>query len=382
MDIFKFVTPEIIFGKGSLSQIGDSIKRLGGTKVFIVSDLGVVKSGWIKRALDYLRHDQINYEVFFNITSNPKDFEVTEAATKYRASGCDIVLGIGGGSSIDAAKSVALLSTNEGGIQEYEGIDKIVNPLPPMIMVPTTAGTGADVSQFAMITDTRRKIKMTMISKSLVPDISITDPLMLSTMGQNITAYTGMDALTHSIEAYLSIAANPLTDLLALNAIQLISANLRQSVFNRSNLNAKIALAMASQQAGMAFSNAILGAVHAMTHPLGGLLDLPHGKINSILLPFVMEFNMVANPDKFANIAVAMGEFVEGCSPQEAAWKAIQAVRSLAKDVRISERFSDLGMQQQHIPILSEEALADACMITNPRDLSMDDVKDLYRIAL
>lgn len=382
MDIFKFVTPEIIFGKGSLSQIGDSIKRLGGTKVFIVSDLGVVKSGWIKRALDYLRHDQINYEVFFNITSNPKDFEVTEAATKYRASGCDIVLGIGGGSSIDAAKSVALLSTNEGGIQEYEGIDKIVNPLPPMIMVPTTAGTGADVSQFAMITDTRRKIKMTMISKSLVPDISITDPLMLSTMGQNITAYTGMDALTHSIEAYLSIAANPLTDLLALNAIQLISANLRQSVFNRSNLNAKIALAMASQQAGMAFSNAILGAVHAMTHPLGGLLDLPHGKINSILLPFVMEFNMVANPDKFANIAVAMGEFVEGYSPQEAAWKAIQAVRSLAKDVRISERFSDLGMQQQHIPILSEEALADACMITNPRDLSMDDVKDLYRIAL
>ncbi len=382
MDIFKFITPEIIFGQGSLSQIGDSVKRLGGTKAFIVSDPGIVSSGWIDQALIYLQQDQINYEVFYNITSNPKDYEVENAVKQYRTSGCDIVLGIGGGSSIDAAKAVALLSTNEGSIHEYEGIDKIENPLPPMIMIPTTAGTGADVSQFAMITDTSRKIKMTIISKSLVPDISITDPLMLITKEQQITAYTGMDALTHGIEAYLSIASNPLTDLLALNAIQLISSNLRQSVFNRTNLAAKTALAMASQQAGMAFSNAILGAVHAMTHPLGGLLDLPHGKINSILLPYVMEFNMIANPEKFINIATAMGEHVNGCTPQEAAWKAIHAVRNLASDIRIFERLSDLGMQQQHIAQLSEKALEDACMITNPRDIALDDVKDIYRIAL
>lgn len=382
MDIFKFITPEIIFGQGSLSQIGDSVKRLGGTKAFIVSDPGIVNSGWIDQALIFLQQDQINYEVFYNITSNPKDYEVESAVKKYRSSGCDIVLGIGGGSSIDAAKAVALLSTNEGSIHEYEGIDKIENPLPPMIMIPTTAGTGADVSQFAMITDTHRKIKMTIISKSLVPDISITDPLMLITKEQHITAYTGMDALTHGIEAYLSIASNPLTDLLALNAIQLISSNLRQSVFNRTNLAAKTALAMASQQAGMAFSNAILGAVHAMTHPLGGLLDLPHGKINSILLPYVMEFNMIANPEKFINIATAMGEHVNGCTPQEAAWKAIHAVRNLANDIRIFERLSDLGMQQQHISQLSEKALEDACMITNPRDIALDDVKDIYRIAL
>jgi 1,3-propanediol dehydrogenase len=382
VDIFKFITPEIIFGQGSLSQIGDSVKRLGGTKAFIVSDPGIVSSGWIDQALIYLQQDQINYEVFYNITSNPKDYEVENAVKQYRTSGCDIVLGIGGGSSIDAAKAVALLSTNEGSIHEYEGIDKIENPLPPMIMIPTTAGTGADVSQFAMITDTHRKIKMTIISKSLVPDISITDPLMLITKEQQITAYTGMDALTHGIEAYLSIASNPLTDLLALNAIQLISSNLRQSVFNRTNLAAKTALAMASQQAGMAFSNAILGAVHAMTHPLGGLLDLPHGKINSILLPYVMEFNMIANPEKFINIATAMGEHVNGCTPQEAAWKAIHAVRNLATDIRIFERLSDLGMQQQHIAQLSEKALEDACMITNPRDIALDDVKDIYRIAL
>ena len=382
MDIFKFITPEIIFGQGSLSQIGDSVKRLGGTKAFIVSDPGIVSSGWIDQALIYLQQDHINYEVFYNITSNPKDYEVENAVKQYRTSGCDIVLGIGGGSSIDAAKAVALLSTNEGSIHEYEGIDKIENPLPPMIMIPTTAGTGADVSQFAMITDTSRKIKMTIISKSLVPDISITDPLMLITKEQQITAYTGMDALTHGIEAYLSIASNPLTDLLALNAIQLISSNLRQSVFNRTNLAAKTALAMASQQAGMAFSNAILGAVHAMTHPLGGLLDLPHGKINSILLPYVMEFNMIANPEKFINIATAMGEHVNGCTPQEAAWKAIHAVRNLASDIRIFERLSDLGMQQQHIAQLSEKALEYACMITNPRDIALDDVKDIYRIAL
>lgn len=382
MDIFKFVTPEIIFGQGSLSQIGDSVKRLGGTKAFIVSDPGIVKAGWVNYAVNFLQQDLIEYEVFYGITSNPKDYEIERALKQYLLTQCDIVIGIGGGSSIDAAKAVALLSTNSGTIHEYEGIDKIENPLPPMIMIPTTAGTGADISQFSMITDTNRKIKMTIISKSLVPDISITDPEMLITKEQTITAYTGMDALTHSIEAYLSIASNPLTDLLALNSIRLISNNLRQSVFNRTNMAAKTALAMASQQAGMAFSNAILGAVHATSHPLGGLLDLPHGKINSILLPYVMEFNMIANPDKFINIATAMGENVEGLSPREAAWKAIHAVRNLASDIRIFDRLSDLGMMQQHISLLSEKALEDACMITNPRDLSLDDVKDIYRVAL
>lgn len=381
MQITKFVIPELIFGIGSISQIGDSILRLGGTNAFIVTDPGVAKSGWVKKAISYIIECGIEYHVFMDITSNPKDYEVMRAAKEYKYRGCDIVVAIGGGSCIDAAKAVAMLSSNDGVIHEFQGIDKIKHPLPPMVMLPTTAGSGADISQFCIITDTTRKVKMAMVSKSLIPDISITDPMTLITKEPIFTAYTGMDALTHAIEAYLSIASTPLTDLLGLNAIKLISENLRFSVFSQKDIEAKSNIARASQQAAMAFSNAILGAVHAMSHPLGGLLDMPHGEANSILLPYVMEFNRPVAHQKYRNIAIAMGEDVECLSETEAAFKAISSVNRLARDIGIPMRLSEIGLDKKYIPELSEQTMEDACLITNPREVKQVDIEDIFNEA-
>jgi 1,3-propanediol dehydrogenase len=289
---------------------------------------------------------------------------------------------IGGGSPIDCAKAVALLSTNgEGDIRPYEGIDKITRPLPPMVMAPSTAGTGADVSQFCIITDTERRLKMVLASKSLVPDISITDPLLLTTKDRELTAHTGMDALTHAIEAYLSVAATPLTDVHALNAIRLISRNLRESVASRTNLRAKEAMAMASLQAGLAFSNAVLGAVHAMAHQLGGMLDMPHGEVDAILLPYVMEFNFIAATERYVDIAVAMGQEVAGLNRREAGLRAITAVRALACDIGIPGSLAEIGVKPEDISQLSANAMKDACLVTNPRDTTMADIEALFRRA-
>lgn len=382
MKVSKFVAPEIIFGKGALSQIAESSERLGAEKLLVVTDKGIIEAGWIEKAISILEGGRLDYEVWSHVTPNPRDYEVEEGSQRYLTSGCDAILAIGGGSSIDAAKGIAILATNDGDIHDYEGIDKIVKPLPPMVMVPSTAGTGADVSQFAVITDTRRKIKMVLISKSLVPDISITDPILLTTKERELTAFTGMDALAHAIEAYVSIAATPLTDVLALNAMRVIASNLRASVASKTNLKAKEAMAMASLQAGLAFSNAILGAVHAMAHQLGGMLDMPHGEVDAILLPYVMEYNLIACVDRYAEIAVALGESVDGLSCREAAEKAISAVRTLATDIGIPRGLREVGLREEHIPQLSENAVKDACLVTNPRDADVSDIATIFRRAL
>ena len=212
MYISKFVTPEIIFGKGSLNQVGECCSRLGSTRVFLVADRGVLQCGWVEKSLVFLSKAGLEYEIWSDFSANPRDYEVEAGALLYNDTGCDAVLAVGGGSAVDAAKAVATLSTNKGRISDYEGIDLITKPLPPLIVVPSTAGSGAEVSQFAIIVDSERKIKMTIISKSLVPDISISDPLILSTINSKVTAHTGMEALSHAVEAYLSLAATDLTD--------------------------------------------------------------------------------------------------------------------------------------------------------------------------
>lgn len=382
MNISKFVAPEMIFGQGALSQVGECAGRLGANKVFLVSDRGVVQAGWVDRAAPYLEREGLTFQVWTGVSPNPKDYEVEVGAREYEKSGCDAVLVIGGGSAIDAAKAVAILASNGGHIGEYEGIDRIAKPLPPMVVVPSTAGSGSEVSQFSIIVDSRRKVKMAIISKSLVPDIAITDPLLLLTVDSRLTANTGMDALTHAIEAYVSVAATPLTDVHALSAIRLIAEHLPASVASQTNAGAKEAMAMASLEAGLAFSNAILGAVHAMTHQLGGLLDMPHGEANAILLPYVMEFNMISSQARYADIAAALGESIAGLSRRQAALRAIAAVRDLAGDVGVPRRLSEVGLDADYIPRLSENAVRDACLITNPRDASLGDIEGIFRAAL
>lgn len=382
MEISKFINPEIIFGQETLSQVGDSLVRLGAQKVFLVTDPGIIQAGWVAQALPFIEHKGLQYEIWSRVTPNPKDHEVEAAVRHYRQTGCDAVLAIGGGSPIDCAKAVALLSTNgDSEIQHYEGIDKITRPLPPMVMVPSTAGTGADVSQFCIITDSERRVKMVLASKSLVPDISITDPLLLTTKDRELTAYTGLDALTHAIEAYLSVAATILTDVHALNAMRLISRNLRESVASQTNLQAKNAMAMASLQAGLAFSNAVLGATHAMAHQVGGLFDIPHGQIEAILLPYVMEFNFIAATERYGDIAQALGQKVTGMSRREAGLQAIVAVKTLIADIGVPRTLAEVGIKPETFSRLTANAMHDICLITNPRDISASDIETLFRRA-
>src|SRR5699024_3362876 len=299
MKIHKFVMPEVIFGSGSIREVGESCLRVGAQHILIVTDDGVIESGWLEEVTTSCEKVGLAYTIYTELTSNPKDYEVENGVKCYHDAGCDAIVGIGGGSAIDVAKAIAILATNGGKILDYEGVDKITQPLPPQVMVATTAGSGSEVSQFSIILDSENDRKFTIVSKSLIPDIAIVDPETLMTKDALLTATTGLDVLTHGIEAYVSIAATPLTDVQAKNAIQLVANYLRPSVASKLNREAKEKMAMASLQAGLAFSNAILGAVHAMSHAIGGKFLLPHGDVNAILLPYVMEYNYVAAPEKF-----------------------------------------------------------------------------------
>lgn len=382
MIINKFVMPEVIFGNGAIHQVGESCIRLGAKKALIVSDFGVINVGWLEIVMDSCKKAGLHYATFYDITTNPKDFEVEEGRKIYLNHECDAVIGVGGGSAIDTAKAIAILVTNGGNIHDYEGVDQINEPLPPLVMISTTAGSGSEVSQFSVIVDSERKKKMTIVSKSLVPDIAIVDPQTLTTKSSQLTASTGLDVLTHAIEAYVSIAATPLTDVQAKNAISLVANYLRPSVASTVNEEAKTKMAMASLQAGLAFSNAILGAVHAMSHAIGGRFPLLHGEVNATLLPHVMEFNFLAVPKKFKSIAALCGENTERLNEVEAGYKAIDFVKKLSLDIGVPQRLSDMGLNGDMIEEMSQIALEDACMITNPRDITVDDVQNLFRQAL
>ncbi|SFA39429.1 1,3-propanediol dehydrogenase [Anoxybacillus pushchinoensis] len=381
MNIHKFVMPEVIFGNASIQQVGESCVRLGATNVFIVSDPGVMEAGWLDVVVRSCRQAGLSYTTFHDITINPKDKEVEKGCRIYLENECDAVIGVGGGSSIDVAKAIAILVTNGGRIHDYEGVDKIRYPLPPQVMVPTTAGSGSEVSQFSVIVDTEAEKKMTIISRSLIPDIAIIDPETLSTKSPHLTASTGLDVLTHGIEAYVSLAATPLTDVHAKNAISLVAEYLRPSVASKMNIEAKINMAMACLQAGLAFSNAILGAVHAMSHAVGGKYNLLHGAVNSILLPHVMEYNLLANPKKFADIALFLGVDIRGMSNMEAGNKAIEHVKQLTMDIGTPQRLADIGVEKDQLKRMSVSAFHDTCMITNPRDVTIEDIEELFRKA-
>ncbi|MGE8205602.1 iron-containing alcohol dehydrogenase [Heyndrickxia sp. NPDC080065] len=382
MLINKFVMPEVIFGNGSIHQVGESCIRLGAKNVLIVTDPGVIHAGWLEHVVNGCKKAGLKYATFSDITENPKDYEVDNGAAIYKKNECDAVIGVGGGSAIDSAKAIAILVSNGGKIHDYEGVDQIDFPLPPLIMVPTTAGSGSEVSQFSIIVDSINKKKMTIVSKSLVPDIAIVDPQTLTTKSQRLTASTGLDVLTHAIEAYVSIAATPLTDVQAKNAISLVAKYLRPSVASHLNQEAKEKMAMASLQAGLAFSNAILGAVHAMSHAIGGRFPLLHGDVNACLLPHVMEFNFIAAPKKYKEMAMLLGEKVDTLSPIEAGRKAIDHVKKLSLDIGAPQRLTEMGLIEESIMEMSQIAIKDACIITNPRDITIEDIEALFRQAL
>jgi alcohol dehydrogenase class IV len=379
----KFHAPEIVFGEGSLPEAAHAAVRLGARRPFLVTDPGLTEAGWPAELLGHLREVGLRPRVWSDVTPNPKDHEIEAGFQRYLSEGCDVVLGLGGGSVIDAAKGIALLAANGGRILDYEGVDKVVHPIPPLVMMPATSGTGADVSQFCIVTDTQRYTKITIMGRALVPDISVIDPRLLTTMPDDLNAATGLDALTHGIEAYVSLAHNPLTDNHALQAVSLVNAHLARTMHHRRDSAARVGMAQAALEAGLAFTNAILGATHAMSHQVGGLLDLPHGVVNGVLLPHVIRFNGAAEPERFGCIARALGLAVPvGVPGDEAAELVADAVRRLADDVGVPKSLLELGVSESDVPRLAQLTMHDACLSTNPRLASVPDIEALFRAAL
>ncbi len=377
----KFLVPEVVFGVGTIGEVGDAVRRMGGSRALVVTDEGVLAAGWADRAVHHLHAAAVDLRVWHGVTPNPKDHEVEAGLEAFLESGCDIVVAVGGGSCIDAAKAVAILSGGGGRIADYAGIDRVRAPVPPLVMAPSTAGSGADVSQFCVITDTTRRLKMTIADRAVVPNISVVDPTLLTTMSPELTAYTGIDALSHAVEAYVSLAANFLSDGYALAAVRAIAEHLPAAV-ERPTLEARVALARASLQAGLAFGNALLGATHAISHQIGGYLDLPQGLLNAILLPHVIRFNALSCPDRYVPVAAAMGVPAEHCRPDEVGDALAERVRLLADLVGVPSGLGSLGVCEQDLPRFAQQALSDAYITTNPRPVSGPDLESICRAAL
>ncbi len=382
--VFGFYIPTVtLMGIGAHKQIGEQIKTLGGKKPLIVTDKGITGAGLTEQIVKTIKDDiGMDVVVFDGTHPNPTDKNVHEGLKVYQDNGCDMIITLGGGSSHDCGKGVGVVATNGGNIRDYEGINKSSKPMPVFIAVNTTAGTASEMTRFCIITDTDRKVKMAIVDWRVTPNVAINDPLLMMGMPPALTAATGMDALTHAVEAYVSTAATPVTDACALKAMDLISKNLRAAVANGGDLEARNNMAYAEYLAGMAFNNASLGHVHAMAHQLGGFYDLPHGVCNAILLPHVQRFNMIAKMTRFVDIAVAMGENVAGLSTRAAAEKALDAIQTLSVDVGIPRGLTELGVKKADIPTMAEFAQKDACGFTNPRCPTLQHVIEIYENAL
>jgi alcohol dehydrogenase len=379
--VAKFLVPDIIFGVGVLPDVGQAVRHQGGIHVFVVSDPGVVAAGWAGEAMGHLAAAGLSAELWSGLTPNPKDREVEAGCAAYLASRCDVLVAVGGGSCIDAAKAIAVLAVHGGRISDYAGVGKVSGPLPPTVMVPTTGGSGSDVSQFCVVTDTSRRLKMTIGARSLVPDISVTDPRALTTVPLDITAYTALDVLSHAIESYVSKAANFLTDVQALAAIRGVTSHLFPALDRPDDVRAREGLARASLQAGLAFTNALLGATHAISHQVGGMTDLPHGLLNAILLPHVMEFNATAAAGRLADVASAMGLGTGAMKPHEAADAAIETVRAFVGKAGLPAGLHEIGVRMSQLDEISRNALGDAYIVTNPRDVREEDVRAICLAA-
>jgi alcohol dehydrogenase class IV len=305
-----------------------------------------------------------------------------EGARVYAESGCDTIVTIGGGSPMDCAKGIGIVSSNGTNILEHEGVDNIAVPPPPLICIPTTAGTGADVSQFAIINDTNRRVKIAIISKKIVPDIALIDPLPLTTLTPELTAHTGLDAITHSVEAYVSNASSPVTDIQALESIRLMEAHLLPAYRSPKTIAHRYQTMIGSLCAGLAFSNASLGAVHAMAHSLGGFSDLPHGECNALLLEHVISFNFPACPKRYEEVGHAMGLELSGLGHAEKREKIVAGIRNLRESLGVTASLGDLGVTREEIPTLARNALRDPCMATNPRQPTAKDIERIYEEAL
>lgn len=369
------------FGCGARRELKGEIKRRGFSKAFIVADKDLVKFGIVDMVTAELTG--FSYEIFSEFKANPTVNNVKAGIAAFKASGADFIIAIGGGSAIDTSKGIAIVASNPefSDIVSLEGVADTKNKCVPIIALPTTAGTAAEVTINYVITDEETGRKMVCVDPNDIPVLAIVDAELMATMPKGLTAATGMDALTHAIEGYITKGAWELSDMFELKAIELISENLRAATFNGKDMTARENMALAQYVAGMAFSNVGLGCVHSMAHPLGARFDIAHGVANALLLPIVMEYNMPAAEEKYCKIAKAMGVDISGMSVEQGAKAAVEAVKTLSLDLNIPQRLRDINIPKDALVQLAKDAFADVCTGGNPREITEADILELYNIA-
>lgn len=373
----------MLFGWGAVSELGSHLAGLGAERPFLVTDEGVVEAGVLDPVGQSLSAAGLDYEVWSGVRPDPTDKIVHGAADAYDAADCDLIVGVGGGSSMDTAKAASILATNDGHILEFAGSGNVPNPTPPTVHVPTTAGTGSEVGHWAVVTDSDTDVKEEIGDPHLLADLALVDPELTASAPAPVTAATGMDALTHAIEAYVSIGAQSPTSALALDSIEKVGSHLPRAVeYRGGDREALTSMARASMQAGMAFNGAGLGAVHALSHQLGAAFGVPHGLVNAIVLPYVMEYNLPQVPERMVDVAEALGEDVDRSKPADIEGrKAVAAVRRLGEAVRIPKTLAGTDAERDAIPRLAEQALDDESLAGNPRVTDADDLERILERA-
>lgn len=381
---YDFLMPSVnFFGPGVISKIGDRAKMLGMKKPVIVTDkfLEGLKDGAVEQTLDSLKAAGVDYIVYNNVEPNPKIRNIKEVKKLYEESGADSIITVGGGSAHDTGKGAGIILTNGDDITKLAGIETLDKALPPLIAVNTTAGTGSELTRHAVITNEETHLKFVVVSWRNIPLVSFNDPTLMLDVPKGLTAATGMDAFVQAVEPYVSVDHNPITDSQCVEAIKLIETSLREAVANGHNLDARTKMVEAEMLAGMAFNNANLGYVHAMAHQLGGQYDAPHGVCCALLLPYVEEYNIIACPDRFAQLAEIMGENTEGLSTRDAAELAIKAMKQLSEDVGIPHSIKEIGAKPEAFELMAENALKDGNAFSNPRKGTKEDIIKIFQAA-
>ena len=374
----------VVIGSGSSAQVGEECQKLGVEKSLIVTDPVMVKLGILEGIKKALEQNKVQFAIYDGVATEPTTDYVEEGLRLYKENKCDFVLAVGGGSPIDTAKAISIMVTNPGSLQNYIGLGKVPKKGVPVVAIPTTAGTGSEVTVFTIITNTRTDVKMLIGSPFVMPEVAIVDPLLTISCPRGLTAAVGIDALTHAIEAYVSLKAQPMSDIFCLSAIELISGNLRQAWANGSNVEAREKTMLGALQAGMAFSNSSVALVHGMSRPIGAYFHVPHGVSNATLLGVVMEFSLIGNPTRYAHIAEAMGEDINGLTDLAAAELGAKAVKRLLRDIKIPSLL-ELGLDRAKLdklaPKMTEAAIASGSPGNNPRQATKEEVIELYKLA-
>jgi len=381
--IFR-IPPVIITGSGASVRVGEESRKLRVKKGLIVTDKNLRALGVLEGITRALTQSRVQFAIYDGVSTEPTVEFVQEGLQYYKESMCDSLIAVGGGSPIDAAKAIAVMVTNAGQIEDYQGLGKIPEKGRPIIAIPTTAGTGSEVTPFTIITDTKRNVKMLVGSPLLIPDVAIVDPVLALTLPQDITVATGIDALTHAIEAYVSLKAQAMSDIFCLSAIELVSRNLRRTWINGQDIEAREKTMMGALQAGIAFGNSSVALVHGMARPIGAYFHVRHGASNAALLGVVTGFSLTGNPTRYAHIAKAMGEDISGLSDLEAAQLGARAVKRLIKDIRVPS-LRELDVDKERLdklaPRMAEDAIASGSPANNPRQATKEEIVELYRLA-